>query len=51
MTCQCIVIKHDRRCEREATHRCQVCGDALCKTCANKHHAHIDVRPIVPSLP
>lgn len=41
--CECINIKHNPgRCTNTATIRCTKtgCGEALCQTCAKKHHAH-----------
>lgn len=40
--CSCINIKHKRRCTLQALLICKECGEALCRACANLHHAHDD---------
>lgn len=42
MQCECINVKHTRRCRQTATKVCNICGDRLCGGCATTHHYHTD---------
>lgn len=48
LRCDCVNIKHvrPRRCDKNAAVRCAKCGDALCGSCANNHHAHREHVPL-----
>lgn len=46
--CDCIVIKHDRRCTKLSKYRCEKCGAMLCGTCAKQHHVHSEVVRLAP---
>jgi hypothetical protein len=43
MRCECVVLVHASRCEKDATVRCVKCGDRLCGQCAQKHHYHSEM--------
>lgn len=46
LKCDCINIKHDKRCNNAAILKCAVCNDLLCNSCSKNHHAHTSFGPI-----